>query len=96
MMYAYSDEPERGYMDDESIVSHCAPSQCGDVRGCTGFIDDMGDHLWPVYSCSLCERDIEPDDPTAPLCGSCALTAKATAEAFPEGPERFNERRTRR
>ena len=44
--------------------------------------------LEPVETCNQCEAPIA-DDATLPLCQSCEETARATARAFPEGPEQF-------
>ncbi len=86
MIYV-TDDPEMGYIDADQVEW---------LQGAHWLVNDDGVPLMIATPapCSVCEGDI-PEDSTLPLCARCLGTAKATAEAFPGGPERFNERRTR-
>lgn len=99
MIYVCPEDHELGYFGDDE-VAECSPTQCGS-RDCTGLrtwdrhAEEEREGFYHVEEalCSICGSEI-PTTASLPLCARCQRTAKATAEAFPGGPEEL--RHTRR
>lgn len=99
MIYACYDEPELGYFGDDEVVE-CSSSQCGS-RDCTGLrtwdrhAEEAREGFYHVREalCDICGSEI-PTTADYPLCRRCERTARAHAETYFDGPERF--RHTRR
>lgn len=84
MIYVTND-PEYGYVDEDHVER---------IQGALWAVDEDGVPVMLAFPapCSVCEGPI-PEDANFPLCRTHDRTARATAEAFPEGPERFGRRR---
>lgn len=76
-VFQYKDDPELGYVDSDYVI---------DTEH--GPMTEEGGELVPVelvYSCSICENDIEdPEAAVYPLCRSCEGTARAGGRMLAE------------